>query len=969
MLNGLISSIVKNIISSCGKTCFKKLLIFLKTIKIKKTLVEKIENNILSKHGNDIFYNSLDAFLTRENFAKNIINYCFVPTGQHFNSLNNYNTYLTEKFIEENFGYVHFKSQVFQTLNVLSQIIFNVVNDYSDDQTARSVIAHMNEKIEGISDKIDELMIIVNKPEEDQNNRKLDLNNQTDINNYKLSLATYFINNSEYISRNIFSSEDSEQTAVECLKEDKRIILLGSPGCGKTYESLNVLQKCCLDSSFSTQIPVYIKLIEYGVAFDDILSCIKSSLFPYFGEIDKDTLTEQLKNNKFILILDGVDEILNSQHKVAFFSDINHLLSYTNAYYFITSRINPYQGNINNVKEYRIKDITHEQIRSEFHKHGVNITLANNYYTLFANPLFLQIGIKVLKNSGRSNIYNKSQLFSAYVEEVCYRRDKEKQIPISLEKNYYNILMNIGKLAFEKYENTHLTIMEFDEFFGINNSKFSSNNICDVFRIDIFNIEGKISFSHKQFKEYFAAYYLVKQYNIKQNKPLYTELMGNPIWQETMIFAAGLIDNIEDQNMFLDMLLKINLKTYISCVKHKNDLSEIYLNLSHEDYAEKYLTTLFESYTTILKTYFSNLINQFEPRPPKKLDTISNKKRCIVGNFSQDRKHLHYWFDWQNVSNSTIQILNESEIISEYKDFESRALAERRSISTHGVNLDNSNMLGDSARKIALDIIYSQIKEMINKNKFLGNDRIIYEKFYDSLRRIKELKNKTISEASTWIAASVNDVIKEYDSRQDELAGLTVNNVDMFELQQMANYLNNSGKTHEMLALPTADIERTGGCWLWEEYSQERVIERLKDFFLAKQLSFAEMVELNFPKMKEYFSLVLDSPYKYKVYVEFKDSQGWDSDPSITYYRISVRPDESIIPEVIVSDSPKNYHDDEIFREITECFLRNGKDPSSVSVTSTGFRFTLTSRKNGGNMPLTEAVYEDFEESFKSLFE
>ncbi|MCR4718995.1 MAG: cytochrome P450 [Firmicutes bacterium] len=201
MVNGLISSIVKSIISSCEKNYFKKLSVFLKTTKIKKTLVEKIENNILSKHGNDIFYNSLDAFLTRENFAKNIINYCFVPIGQNFNSLNNYNTYLTEKFIEENFGYVHCKSQVFQTLNSLSQIIFNIVNDYSDDQTARRVIAHMNEKIEGISDKIDELMIVVNKPEEDQNNRKHDLNNQTDINNYKLSLATYFINSIGLIGR------------------------------------------------------------------------------------------------------------------------------------------------------------------------------------------------------------------------------------------------------------------------------------------------------------------------------------------------------------------------------------------------------------------------------------------------------------------------------------------------------------------------------------------------------------------------------------------------------------------------------------------------------------------------------------------------------------------------------------------------------------------------------------------------
>ena len=110
---------------------------------------------------------------------------------------------------------------------------------------------------------------------------------------------------------------------------------------------------------------------------------------------------------------------------------------------------------------------------------------------------------------------------------MCYKRDQTKQLPEFIFKNYHNILISVGQLAFETFEKPYLSVAEFDEFFGTKDKNFTTNNICDVFRIDIFKVGNNISFSHKQFKEFFAAYYLVKKYDVQQNHQVYLEFMKN----------------------------------------------------------------------------------------------------------------------------------------------------------------------------------------------------------------------------------------------------------------------------------------------------------------------------------------------------------------------------------------------------------------------------------------------------------
>ncbi len=976
MFEGIISSVAKSIASNLSKTIFQKIWLKLKEHNMRKKMQDKILYDIIEKCGNQIYYDSLDNFLTKEYFIEQLVSYCFSPSYSSIDSINTYLSYIMKKYVTTYPKYRIYEFNIYQVLYALSKITFETINDYSTDKTARLIITQLSDNI---GEKYNTLL-----KQNKEIIEKLDsflLTNQNDLDNidfddldriklYKTSMVTSFIFERPYLARNIYTNEDDAQTSISKLFEEKRIILLGNPGCGKTYEAMNVFRGICSNDFYPKQIPIFIKLIEYGISFKSLNEIIKKHLCAYFGNVSDKQLNEILSTDRLVLVLDGIDEIQDATYRIKFFSDINHMLSSTNAYYFITSRTTPYHGNINNIKEYHLADLTHEQIREELINNGLAPSLARQYDDLFTNPLFLQLGLNVLKKHGSGIIYNKSQLFNAYIEEVCYKRDQNKQLSISADKNYFNILMIIGQLAYEYFEKSSLSISEFDEYFSNKSVEYSVNNICDVFRIDVFKIGSTITFSHKQFKEYFAAYYLVKKFDVLNNKKLYESLMEQENWQEVIVFAAGLLSDIEQQNAFLDMVLKCNLKTYVICVRYKNDLSHQYSGYSYEEYANKYLETLYNSYQMILEVYFQNIKFLFEPSVGVEPKLLENKKICVVGNFSKNREHLHYWFDWKNIEEDTIQILYDGESSAAYRDMEKRAIIERRNIVTRSINFRRNDLTEDSARQVAINIIYNNLKSFIDKLSFIDNDYILYEKLYSIIHNEKKLKDKSIKELAQWSKEYVEKTYQDFEANSPGgvLAGIHYNRIDVINLKNIACHLDNNNGTHESLSLPQPDLPLKSG-WVWSVYSNERVIERVKKFFLWRQTTFSEMVESNFPKMKDYFPLFKDSPYKYRIHLKFKDTDDYTSAPSITYYRVSIRNTESNEPEIITTEPFPEHWDDKIFNIISESYHSNGKEVGNATVTSTSFDMTLTSHNISGNMPLTSIVYSDLKDSFKNLFE
>lgn len=104
----------------------------------------------------------------------------------------------------------------------------------------------------------------------------------------------------------------------------------------------------------------------------------------------------------------------------------------------------------------------------------------------------------------------------------------------------------------------------------------------------------------------------------------------------------------------------------------------------------KYLNTLYNSYTLLVESYFANIYKQFPPFKSKEESEENKKKVCLVGSMSEDRKHLHFWFDWMDTNKETIQLYDESDMPAAFKDLEKRAIWESRRIITQGVNLELS---------------------------------------------------------------------------------------------------------------------------------------------------------------------------------------------------------------------------------------------------------------------------------------
>ena len=158
--------------------------------------------------------------------------------------------------------------------------------------------------------------------------------------------------------------------------------------------------------------------------------------------------------------------------------------------------------------------------------------------------------------------------------------------------------------------------------------------------------------------------------------------------------------------------------------------------------------------------------------------------------------------------------------------------------------------------------------------------------------------------------------------------------------------------------------------YVWNLFSKKQVINRLETYFLWRQESFYEMVNRNFPSMKNYFSLSRDYPYKYRVHLKFHDnSEGRFSEPSIKYYRIAIDQNEDNRPDIVIQQKELEISDKEIFKNIRCSFQKHGKVCEKETLTSTGFTMTLFSNRNGGNTPLTDSVYDDLQEEFKNLFE
>lgn len=963
-----------SLIAGLGIDAFRGLKGKYKRWKLEKELKHDLFYGILEKYGNEVYYNDLDAFLSRNKIISTIINNCGNVAISQYKSKSTIVNFYIKRFEEEYPKHKCYHCDIVNLLQSCFEIVFNTLNkvDNEDVRVICNVIKQVNSELGGqlelihgeiqnISKNLNWLIAQqVGSPVSFDHNRYI----ECVLNMYPHYSGTV------YIERKLFPQNGDKQKcdALSTLLENGKVLVLGEAGYGKTFESITLLRSVCTHNDASELLPVYLPLYEFGSLYTSILDGIMYKTNPFFsGDVDHDAIREWLKAGKLVLIFDGIDDITSSENRTKLIAELKNLSQYyPDCYYFVTSRFNQYHNELKEYKEFYLTKFDDTIVRARLRKEGISLDIPQNYYELFENPLFFEAGIAVLKNSNIKNHFNRSTLFEKLIMLLYGDWSHQKGIYLSQPLCFSEAILLMGEFAYNHFDQAMFSFLEFEHCVAtLTGSQNKTKIIGSLISSGIFHVSDCVRFTHKLFKEYCAAYYLFKKLPFCNNQALYISLIQQDKWKEVFIFIAGMFSDIDAQDSFLDFIMQNNLRLYVECINAKNDLCD-HLPVGNTALAMRYLSQIFSSYTYIVRHYFEPLKLYFIPEQGQ--SCVDNKKVCILGTLSEDGSHLSYWFDFLPKNSDDIVLFPEDEFAEQYKLASNNAIREFRNFRSFGINLTLSKMAGDTGRRIAIKLIKSEIKRILDKKLLIESKYLLCERVAKYKKDISKIEDcNDLNEIHSFIEETL-----EYSRKlAPNAVGHQYGKVNLVTFYSILVYLKNMGVVFEECILPPedrrSDIE--GPHWVWDWYSDEQKIKRVTQFFKFHQESYLEMVEKNFPILCNSFGRHADAPYQVMVRLDLKKNinpRDFASEPSIQYYYIASPTGAPIDPKVqLVEEKLDSY---EIFEEIQQSYRNKGKTAHRITCTSALFSVVINTHANGFCGPLSERVYESIESSLEEIF-
>ena len=199
---------------------------------------------------------------------------------------------------------------------------------------------------------------------------------------------------------------------------------------------------------------------------------------------------------------------------------------------------------------------------------------SSNILELCKNPFYLNL-VCYFSKFEHTIPENKTQLFNFIVDQLIDREKQKTQIDISTFKAGF--ISSISNLAYFLAVHKMTTTVPLDEYEVAikNNSKYKTDLSMINYAIKAELLEynessGEIRFIHNRFQEYFSSHYILEKYQ-KNNSVLPKHFFTNIWWRETVLFIAGLEENV-------DNLIYLAIKQREQ-FKHENPLIRKWLKL------------------------------------------------------------------------------------------------------------------------------------------------------------------------------------------------------------------------------------------------------------------------------------------------------------------------------------------------------------------------------------------------------
>lgn len=374
-----------------------------------------------------------------------------------------------------------------------------------------------------------------------------------------------------------FHSKDKIDLMELCLKE-KRIILLGEAGCGKSISLKQVASKL----SKLDYYPLVINLCNY--TNDDIRAIVSDN----YEDIDK---------SKLFLIFDGYDEIGEISRDV-FARKLNYFAElYKEAIILISTRTNFYKfankngsgSTFSGFKEYGICPITNYEIKEYVNSQGLDYTVFNKEVQnkkltdMLMNPFYLSELIKLIKIHG--DLPLKSKVMYEIIKSRFQADEDKYATSRDIENEEHDLMLKLREVAFaiQCIQKVSLSNQQYQELFS--SEERTLLRYSGVFHK---NGENYWTFDHNNFREYLAAEYL-NNLDFDNIKTIICCGLNNRVIRNSWVNVLSFLILIYDSDYLLDWLQKDHLSYVVKFERSRveeNIRDEIFINIFNS-YTEK----------------------------------------------------------------------------------------------------------------------------------------------------------------------------------------------------------------------------------------------------------------------------------------------------------------------------------------------------------------------------------------------
>ncbi len=389
-----------------------------------------------------------------------------------------------------------------------------------------------------------------------------------------------------------FGLGEVSQTQIAGMKAVEiysKLRVLGKPGAGKTTFLQHLAIRCNQGSFAANRVPIFVTLRDFA---DEARAAGEFSLLNYIHEefltsgiSDPSVIETLLREGRVLLLLDGLDEVLDQERKVVV-KEIRRLSEkYQKNLFVVTCRTAANALNLRRFTDVEMAPFTQEQIVTFAQKWFTTLTkttiqagqeqavqfiqkldLAENMplRRLAVTPLFLHLACWIFHHQGkfpskRSEFYKQclDLLLSRWDESKGIERDEMYRGFLLPQK--LKLLSQVATVTFEQgdsfFERQVVEQQIGDYIRELPNAstepeelQLDSEGILKAIELQhgllVERVQGIFSFSYQIFQEYFTARKIVASHNLQASERSLERLvshMTEPRWREIFLLTVAML--------------------------------------------------------------------------------------------------------------------------------------------------------------------------------------------------------------------------------------------------------------------------------------------------------------------------------------------------------------------------------------------------------------------------------------------